>query len=256
MPKRRFLLLFFIATLGACLLAPPSICSAQASNERRLPKQYQRSPFSLMSLSVGHPNRGWQVRAKKLRPSNALRIKKPNHTNAYGHPALVLMLQRSAGEVAKASPGSVLLVGDLSREQGGPLAGHRSHQSGRDADTAFYMRDSKGRNHVPEYFIAFDAQGKAKDGSGLVFDDQRNWLLVLSWIRDERAGLSHIFVSQPLRSRILAYGKTTKDWEKHGKRASMLLKQPANSSSHDDHFHVRISCPRGQQGLCHEEGVL
>lgn len=251
--RRRSLPLLIIAGL-LVLLVP--LGDVAAGSARRLPKEYQKSPYTLMSLSVGHPNRGWQVRAKKLRPTNALRIKTSSRANVYGHPALVLMLRRSAQEIARAAPGSVLVVGDLSREKGGPLAGHVSHQSGRDADTAFYMLDAKGRNHTPDRFVAFDGNGKAKDGSGLVFDDRRNWLLVLSWVRDDRAGLSHIFVSQALRLRILSYGRKTKEFAKYGKQVTLLLKQPANSSSHDDHFHVRISCPRGQQGLCHEEGAL
>ena len=250
---RRSIPLLLIAGLAA-LLSPPQ--EAAASSSRRLPKEFQKSPYTLMSLSVGYPNRGWQARAKKLRPTSALRIKSSSRANVYGHPALVLMLRRSAQEISRAAPGSVLVVGDLSKEKGGPLVGHRSHQSGRDADTAFYMIDAKGRNHVPDRLVAFDGNGKAKDGSGLVFDDRRNWLLVLSWVRDDRAGLSHIFVSQALRSRILAYGRRTQEFGKYGKQVTLLLKQPANSSTHDDHFHVRISCPRGQEGLCQEEGAL
>lgn len=205
-----------------------------------------------MSLSVGYPNQGWQVRAKKLRRTRYLRIKSGSGRNVYGHPALVLMLRRSSHEIARTVPGSVMVVGDLSRKGGGPLSGHRSHQSGRDADIAFYMKDAHGRNHIPTRFIAFDGNGKARDGSGLVFDDYRNWLLVQSWVRDRRAGLSHIFVSRALRARLLAYGRRTKEFKRHANEVARLLKQPENSSPHDDHFHVRISCPRRQQGLCHE----
>lgn len=243
-----------IATIAAALLVlslPTS--SAQASGGRQLPKAYQRSPYTLMSLSVGYPNDGWQVRAKKLRPTPHLRIKQGSASNAYGHPALVLMLRRSAQELAKAVPGSVMIVGDLSRHSGGPLAGHKSHQSGRDADVAFYMRDRSGRIHVPDRFVAFDGNGRATDGSGLVFDDYRNWLVVQSWVRDRRAGLSHIFVSRALRARLLAYGRRTPQFKQHADEVSRLLKQPENSTAHDDHFHVRISCPSRQQGLCHEQ---
>lgn len=237
----------------AWLLVLP-IGDASAGSARDLPKKYQRSPYSLMSLSVGYPNRGWQVRAKKLRRTPNLRIKSGSHV--YGHPALVLMLRRSAHEIARSVPGSVMVVGDLSRKKGGPLAGHRSHQSGRDADIIFYMKDARGRNHIPSRFVHFDGNGKAKDGSGLVFDDYRNWLLVQSWVRDRRAGLSHIFVSRPLRARLLAYGRRTKGFKQHANEVARLLKQPENSSLHDDHFHVRISCPRRQTGLCHEHPTL
>lgn len=245
------LVVLLMITVAAALLAVP-VGEAAAGSSRKLPKKFRQSPYSLMSLSVGHPNRGWQVRAKKLRPNRYLRIKPSSRAHVYGHPALVLMLRRSAREIGRAVRGSVMVVGDLSRKNGGPLSRHKSHQSGRDADLAFYMKDARGRSYIPDRLIAFDGNGKAKDGSGLVFDDYRNWLVVQSWVRDHRAGLSHIFVSRALRARLLAYGRKTPQFKEHANEVARLLKQPANSTLHDDHFHVRISCPKRQSGLCHE----
>ncbi len=238
-----------IVLLGALM----PVLSAQAAPGRELPKKFQRSPFSLMSLSVGHPNSGYHLRAKKLRKRPYLAIKSGSESNVYGHPALVLMLYRSAKEIARAAPGSVMLVGDLSRKSGGALAGHKSHQSGRDADIGFYVLDSKGKPKTPNRFLTFDVSGKATDGSGDRFDDRRNWLLVQSWVRDKRAGLSHIFVSKGLRSRLLSYAAGQPAFKKHVTEVAGLLKQPESSSAHDDHFHVRISCPKKQQEICREE---
>ncbi len=223
-----------------------------AGKTRSLPKRYQKAPYSLMSLSVGHPNAGWQVRAAKLKPRNGLKIKKGSRKHCYGHPSLVKMLYRSSRDIARTASGSVMVVGDLSAKGGGRLAGHQSHQSGRDVDIAFYAKDKKGKPVVLDKFVAFDAKGKAKDGSGLQFDDWRNWLLVQSWLKDRRAGLSHIFVSRGLRSRLLRFAKSRKSFRKHVPRAQELLKQPEDSSAHDDHFHVRIACPGRQADICHE----
>jgi penicillin-insensitive murein DD-endopeptidase len=238
--------------VAAALAALLPAADADANPMRTLPKEFRRAPYTLMSLSVGHPNQGWQVRAKKLRGAPYLQVKPNSIDHAYGHPALVLMLQRSAKDIAQAVPGSVLMVGDLSSEDGGPLAGHRSHQSGRDADVGFYVRDARGQSVVTPRFLAFDGDGKAKNGSGLVFDEYRNWLLVQSWVRDDRAGLSHIFVSRPLRERLLAYARRHPSFSKYVDEVAVLLKQPKSVSAHDDHFHVRISCPRQQEKLCRE----
>lgn len=242
------------------MLAPllaAAVCLASgavsAAGGRALPKKFTRAPYSLMSLSIGHPNAGWQVRARRLREKPYLRIKQGNRPNSFGHPALVLMLERSARAVARAAPGSVLLVGDLSREAGGPLPGHRSHQTGRDADLAFYARDGKGATAKLTRFVAFDANGRATDGSGLVFDDARNWMLVQAWLTDQRAGLSHVFVSMPLRHRLLAYAAARESLRRYVNEAAVLLKQPEDASPHDDHFHVRISCPANQDDLCKAE---
>ncbi len=239
-----------------CLIAAGLLCMPQpigARPARQLPERFQQYPFSVMSLTVGHPNSGWQLRAKKLRDTAHLRVRSRSDAYRYGHPALVLMLRRSAKDVARAVSGSVMLVGDLSRKQGGPLAGHHSHQSGRDADVAFYMRDGDDKPVTAPGFVKFGADGKAKNGSGYRFDDYRNWLLVQSWVKDDRAGLSHIFVSRALRARLLRYANKNPEFRPYVVRAAQLLKQPEAAEAHDDHFHVRIACPEKQLGLCKNE---
>jgi penicillin-insensitive murein endopeptidase len=240
--------------LLGCLLAGLSF-SEQASSrgERELPDRFKRAPYTLMSLSVGHPNDGWQLRAKRLRSSDRLKVRRDCRKNSYGHPALVLMLERTAKDIFAAQKGSVMLVGDLSDENGGPLYGHRSHQSGRDADIGFFVTDKKGRPINNERFVAFNPDGTAKDGSPVLFDDWRNWLLVKSWILDKRAGISHIFIQHDLRQRLLSFAARHPKAQPHVTEAAALLKQPEYGEDHSDHFHVRISCPSDQQGLCHDE---
>jgi len=220
-----------------------------------LPEKYEKSPFSLMSLTVGAPNDGHQLRAKRLRDTANLKIKRSSQSRNYGHPALVLMLKRSADDIAKAVPGTIMLVGDLSSKAGGPLAGHRSHQSGRDADVAFYLRDEKGRQVLPDNFVKIDSEGKVIGRRGVYFDDERNWQLVRSWLRDKRAGISHVFVASHVRNRILAYARSDNARKKHYEAAMALLHQPKNAALHDDHYHVRITCPDRQKDICVEQAL-
>jgi penicillin-insensitive murein DD-endopeptidase len=226
---------------------------AMAASTSNLPAKFRSAPFSMMSLSVGYPNDGWQQRAKRLKASRYVRIKPGSHEKSYGHPALVLMLERSAKDLQRVAPGSVLVVGDLSDEKGGPLSGHRSHQSGRDADVVFYVLDEHGKSTVLDHYVKFGENGKALDGSGYVFDDWRNWLLVQSWVRDDRAGLSHIFISRPLRQRLITYASKQSSFKKYVPEVAALLKQPEDSEPHDDHFHVRVSCPENQREICREQ---
>jgi penicillin-insensitive murein endopeptidase len=218
-----------------------------------LPLKFRKPPYSVMSLSMGYPNDGSQARAKRLKPSRYIRLKSGSHERSYGHPALILMLERSAKELQRVAPGSVLVVGDISVANGGPISGHHSHQSGRDADVAFYALDQNGKSTILDHYVKFGANGKALDDSGYVFDDWRNWLLVQSWVRDHRAGLSHIFVSRALRQRLLTYASNQPAFSKYVTEVSKLLKQPEDAEPHDDHFHVRISCPQGQSEICHEQ---
>jgi penicillin-insensitive murein endopeptidase len=233
--------------LGVALARP-----ATTSAETRLPARYAKAPYSKMSLSIGHPNAGAQVRAKKLKSKRGVRILPRHRENVYGHPALVLMIERSAKQIARRFPGSVLSVGDMSSKDGGPLAGHHSHQSGRDVDLAFYARDAKGRPAELDRLVAFDGSGKATDGSGLVFDDERNWALVEAWAQDSRADIAYVFISRPLKARLLAFGAKTERGKKLMPMVQALFMQPDNAEPHDDHFHVRIRCPKDQADICKE----
>ena len=254
LPQKWFRSAGVTLSLGTVLaaLAP----SARAGTGRDLPTRYQGAPFSLMSLTVGYPNAGFQLRAKKLKSSEALKVKDNSRDNIYAHPALVLMLERSAREVARFDKGSLMVVGDLSRRDGGPLAGHVSHQSGRDADVGFYLRDAAGHPVVREHFTPFEANGKARFEAGVYFDDYRNWLLLRSWVTDNRAGLVHIFVSAGLRWRLIEYGRKDPRFARYVDDVALLLKQPAGRSPHDDHFHVRIACPDNLGELCQNESRL
>lgn len=240
--------------LGGLLLglAP----SANAGTGRELPPRFMGSPFSLMSLTVGYPNAGYQLRAKKLKTSDSLKVKDNSRDNTYAHPALILMLEHSARDVARVEKGSLLMVGDLSSRDGGPLTGHVSHQSGRDADIGFYLRDAQGRPVVREHFTPFDPNGKSRWEAGVYFDDYRNWLLLRSWVTDRRAGLVHIFVSSGLRWRLIEYGRKDPRFARYVDDVAVLLKQPAGRSPHDDHFHVRIACPDNLGELCQNESRL
>jgi len=239
--------LVFLATVGAL---------GASHDNGDLPKKFNRPPYTKMSLSVGSPNRGWQLRAKRLRQNRFLYVKPNSRARVYGHPALVLMLQRTARQMAREAGGVQLLVGDLSSEYGGPLSGHHSHQSGRDADVGFFVTDADGRPARPHRLVAFDAEGHAKDGSGLVFDDYRNWLMVQMWLRDQRAEVKYVFVATCLRRRLLDFARARPAFRKYVSDASRLLLQPRNASAHDDHFHVRITCPKRQKGLCIEDGYV
>jgi penicillin-insensitive murein endopeptidase len=219
-------------------------------SDHHLPKRFQTSPYTIMSLSVGTPARGWQLRAKKLRPTPYLTIKQSSQHAVYGHPALVLMLRRTAKQMVNNVQSAPLVVGDLSSEHGGPLYGHRSHQSGRDADVGFFALDSQGKPTKLERFVAYDQNGRAKDGSGVHFDDYRNWLVVLTWMKDERADIKYVFVASHLRRRLLDFARSRPAFARYVDEAAQFLRQPSNASAHDDHFHVRIACPKRHEGLC------
>jgi penicillin-insensitive murein endopeptidase len=173
--------------------------------------------------------------------------------NLYGTAELVSLLDRAARSVARVWPGSQLGIGELSARQGGKLQGHHSHRSGRDADIAFFMRDARGRDSTLRRFVAFDIQGRARGHFDSVhFDDARNWALVARLLRDRAARVQYIFVAQSLRTRLLMQGRRQNESDEFLRSAAAVLVQPREAESHDNHFHVRIYCPRDDRPACQD----
>jgi penicillin-insensitive murein endopeptidase len=203
--------------------------------------------------SIGAPNSGHLVGAARLKGSRYLKQREGNHS--WGLPELVRLLTRASAAVARKHPRSVMLVGDLSGRTGGHLDGHGSHQTGRDADVGFYVMNSKGKPLPTKRFIAFDGAGNARDVPGARFDDARNWTLVEALLKDEKAGVRYLFITNELRARLLAQAKKKHAPKELVDRAAAAMMSPPEADQHDDHFHVRITCPEPMRGACVEEAV-
>lgn len=230
--------LLFVA-VAALVASPGEVLPAHASPA-------PRAAAAPVAQSVGSPNEGHLVGGVKLEPKPYLRVL-PGHEERWGLPELVGMLDRSAKRVERRFPGSALGVGDLSRRGGGDVMGHHSHESGRDADVAFYLRDARGRQVLAPHLAAIDEKGRATSLPGATFDDARNWALVEAWLTDPQTRINRVFVAEHLRDRLLAHARRAGASAATRARAAEVLFQP-KTSSHDDHFHVRIGCPRNQEG--------
>ncbi|WP_437275545.1 penicillin-insensitive murein endopeptidase [Sorangium sp. So ce375] len=221
------------------------------SPEKAREKAAPKAPAS----SVGHPNEGRLEGGVRLDTSRKdLRVV-PAYAGAdvrWGLPALVGMIERAARGVAKRFPGAVLDVGDLSRQRGGEVHRHNSHESGRDVDLGFYALDARGKQVHAPLFLRFDARLTSTNVPGARFDLPRNWLLVQHLLTDPRARVSHIFISDPLRSALIAHAKRIGVSRALIVRAQLAMMQPTGAEAHDDHMHVRISCPAAMRGSCIE----
>ena len=203
--------------------------------------------------SLGSPTAGHLLGGAHLVETDYLRVE-PSDTPGdvrWGLEPLVAMLDRAARVVHQKFPGTVMYVGHLSREGGGDVDGHRSHESGRDADVGFFARSSAGKQLMASHFVAFRADGTAPTWPGAYFDDAKNWTLVSSLIEDPDAHVTHLFVAAPLRARLLAYAERAGAAPATRMRAAELMQQPHGVLPHDDHFHVRIGCP-AHQAACVE----
>jgi penicillin-insensitive murein endopeptidase len=236
-----------LAVFSAALLV---VQVASATPPRSGVRRRGRAP---QSRSVGFP---WEGR---LRDGEELRESETVHRagemapagNFWGTHELVQLIERAARVVQRRVPGGRLTVGELSRRTGGEIDGHGSHESGRDVDLSFYMLDGAGQPYEPFAFAAFDGNGQARaPNEGLRFDDARNWELVARLVADADARVQYIFVSAPLRARLLAEGRRRGASGAVLERAELVLVQPARGNPHRSHFHVRVFCDPSDRPQC------
>jgi len=199
-------------------------------------------PSMPLSKSVGSPDSGRLIGGAELRGSRCVR---EVGTYRWGLPDLVGLVERSCKRVSEHHDGAVLSVGDLSKRGGGPIPGHHSHESGRDVDVGFYLLGPKNRQvFAPRIFAKVDEHGRTRAVSGARFDDAANWDLVQSLATDRSTPVLQIFIANILRQRLLEYAARTGASPRVRDRAASLMLQPHHALPHDDHFHVRIGCPR------------
>lgn len=213
------------------------------------------------SVSIGTAQNGRLDNGVSLQDGEHLRLVGHVRKNAihYGTWELVQMIARGGADVARDHPGSVLRIGNLSRQTGGDIGPSVSHNSGRDADVLFYAIDRLGQDGQAAPFCRFDAAGVAdwptEDAGRYEFDTARNWTLVRSWLGNVDAVVQWIFVSAPLRNLLLDHALRIGEPATLRARAARVLTQPRDSSPHADHFHVRIACPASDRPACLDGGV-
>lgn len=211
------------------------------------------------SASLGHTSRGGLHRPARL-PHEGQGYRIPEEWrergNVFGTSQLVAAVQRVGAQVSKRLPGRTLGVADLSPHEGGWTPWHRSHQSGRDVDLLFLSVSSQGQPLAPpsQEMIHYNREGRAFAPRGKVyreagwrgrrFDDAGNWAVVQALLTDAEIRVQWIFVSQALRARLLKQARRERAPEWVVEYAKLVLAQPGGVSAHDDHFHIRIYCPR------------
>jgi penicillin-insensitive murein DD-endopeptidase len=213
------------------------------------------------SISVGRPNGGRIVDGVRLPNSGEgffTRTVWATRGQRYGTEELVDLLIGVSRRMVQGPGDPRLVVADLSGKGGGPAhAWHRSHQSGRDVDLLFYVRDAAGKVMEADAMRVFNGQGVARDGSGITIDLPRMWLLVKELVTAPEAAVQWIFMYEPIAARLIEHAVAIGEPEPLVARARKALKQPGDSARHDDHLHVRVYCSQADRAYgCIDVGPM
>jgi LysM repeat protein len=185
------------------------------------------------SRSIGRPDHGRLEDATRLRRHRAFAIR--NQARAWGTEETVRWLVEAYEAVRAADPDAPRVeVHDLSRRRGGALHGHRSHESGRDADVAYFQQSCRG------------ACGFRRLGPDQL-DVARQWALFRQWLEHDR--VDAIFMDHGLQRALYqharASGVSRRDlsrWFQYPRPPEDRYGVIRHHPRHADHYHVRFIC--------------
>lgn len=203
------------------------------------PWSEETAPFPGPADSIGKPAAGCLAGAAQLPfDGTGYQVIRISRVRYFGNPATVKFVE-DLGRKAKAAGLNDFYVGDMSLPRGGPMPnGHASHQTGIDVDIWDNLDPKpvlapQDREDVPLPSM-LTPDGKALD---LTHFDARLVTLYKLAATDPR--VDRIFVN-PVIKRALCEGQFS---SAVGDRAWLRRLRPWYG--HDDHFHVRLTCPAG-----------
>ena len=201
------------------LIIPPPV---------ELAKRVRESPESLGSATIGTPTRGALWGGVQLMPGEGIETA-GNHP--WGTDVVVRSIERAVREVRRCFADTPkLYVGDISRQTGGWLRPHKSHQSGLDADVGYYYTNGS----------AWFQQATADN-----LDVARTWSLMVALV--EGGHVEVMFVDRSLQRLLRAHAETIGEtrvsldevFQSDDRRDTLVR----HASGHTSHFHVRFRDP-------------
>lgn len=168
-----------------------------------------------------------------------------SRNRAWGHPDMIRFLERLAARVPEINGWPGLLVGDISQPRGGPmLTGHASHQLGLDADIWLTpMPDRRLSRLEREEMSATDLVRPDKLDVEPSAYTRAHMLLLRAVSREPE--VARIFVNAAIKKALCRDAGADRAW----------LSKIRPMWGHNYHFHVRLSCPAGEEACADQDPV-
>lgn len=224
----------------AVLLAVPvtEISHARAWSSLETPAQGD-------ARSIGETSAGCLRGAQQLPAEGAgfLVMHLERHRD-WGHPELLSVIKALGREVVQGL--GMMHVGDLGMVRGGPMPfGHRSHQSGLDADIWFDLDPNlhHGLNADRSNLKARSLLSPLTQGL-----DESLWSESHLKLLRAAAGspsVDRIFVNARIKQRLCERSKGPRDW----------LRKIRPWYYHEDHLHLRLRCPEDSPSCIPQEPI-
>ncbi|HEX4503929.1 MAG TPA: penicillin-insensitive murein endopeptidase [Scandinavium sp.] len=165
--------------------------------------------------------------------SDNYQVMRTDQRRYFGHPDLILFIQRLSNQVHNLGLGT-MLIGDMGMPAGGRFnGGHASHQSGLDVDVFLQLpqiRWTSAQLLKPQALDLVAADGKHVVPS--LWSPQISALIKLAAKDND---VTRIFVNPAIKQQLCLDAGTDRDW----------LRKVRPWFQHRAHMHVRLRCPAG-----------
>ena len=213
---------------------PPVPASAPSWHE-------QKTPAPGPPRAIGDYSAGCLQGARALAlHAEGYQVMHPSRLRYFGHPDLLGFVQ-GLGLAAHAQGLGPVLVGDMSQPRGGRApGGHASHQTGLDVDLWYWLPKAAAKRVLSATEVEATSARSVLDGKagGIAADwAARVEALLRITVADER--VTRVFVHPLIKQELCAHATGDRSW----------LSKLRPWYGHDDHFHVRLACPKGS-ALC------
>ncbi|MBT3069633.1 penicillin-insensitive murein endopeptidase [Rhodomicrobium sp. Az07] len=205
-----------------------------------------KTPPALPPQAIGRYNLGCVAGAQRIAMNGdgwqAMRLSRNRY---WGHPALISYIETLARDVKRLDGLPGILVGDMAQPIGGPLPGsHASHQSGIDVDLWYNIMPTRTLSAEDrEKFAATNYVDQAT----LAVDSAR-WTDAQTKLVKRAASypeVARIFVHPAIKKALCDSAGSDRAW----------LNKIRPWYKHDDHLHVRLSCPAGSNGCVSQPAI-
>lgn len=201
------------------------------------------------SFSIGDTRDGCLINGKPIpSPNLAIRQLPVQYERgiAYGTDELIKLLTDTAHAMQRKYPKTQMALGNLGMREGGDIPYSISHNSGRDADIAFYLSDEHGNPARLDDMYKIDRNFQTVvENSIYKFDLEKNTTLLETLLTHPKVHVQFVFVARHLRAAISRelnrrHGPSSDD--PNPDILARFEQSVQNQSAHDDHFHIRVYC--------------
>lgn len=200
-----------------------------------------KTPTKEAPRSIGRPNLGCLAGGVAL-PLDGVgyHVLRPQRNRFYGQPVLLKTITAVAEQMAKQGHGSIL-IGDMSQPRGGRMNfGHASHQTGLDVDLWLKMQTGplSASDRAEPQAVSMVPVGARQADPTLWGPAQSDLVRIAA----QQSAVVRIFANPAIKATLC------QTFAPHGEAsAPAWLRKVRPWKGHDEHIHLRLSCPPGNR---------